>query len=138
MIAPVWAQEAAPPAKPDTAQTAAPAKADEKPAESPAPSTESWFTGSVDLGYRWLIDQQGNFQEYRSVINLGEGPKLLGLEFTIQDPKKRLFDRIDARAYGWGGDPYNTAHLDVRKQGVYDLFGRLPQHRVLQRRAVLR
>ena len=125
-IAPAWAQQAEPQAKPDAAapqaqtQTAAPAKTDEKPAESPAPATESWLTGSVDLGYRWLVNQQGNFQQYRSVVNLGEGPKLLGLDFTIQDPKKRLFDRIDARAYGWGGDPYNTAHLDVRKQGVYN------------------
>jgi hypothetical protein len=126
MMAPAWAQQADPQAKADPAaapaqtQTAAPAKAEEKPADNPAPPIENWLTGGVDLGYRWLINQQGNFQEYRSVVNLGQGPKLLGLDFTIQDPKKRLFDRIDARASGWGGDPYNTAHIDVRKQGVYN------------------
>ena len=114
--------------KPDE-KAAAPADAkpadakasDAKPAESPAPPTESWLTGNIDFGYRWLTDVKGNFQEYRSVVNLGEGPKLFGVDFTIQDPKKRLFDRLDARAYGWGGDPYSTAQLQVRKSTLYEL-----------------
>ena len=96
------------------------AKPDEKAAASPAPSTEQWLTGSIDFGYRWLTDIRGNFPEYRSVVNLGEGPKLFGLDFTIVDPKKKLFDRLDARASGWGGDPYNTAHVDARKLGLYE------------------
>jgi hypothetical protein len=54
------------------------------------------------------------------VVNLGEGPKLFGLQFTILDPKKRWFDRIDARAYNWGGDPYNTAHIGATKRTIYD------------------
>ena len=107
-------------AKPDTQAAAAPAKPEEK-AAPPAPSTEQWFNGSVDFGYRWVTNVGGNFQEYRSVVNLGEGPKLIGLEFTIQNPKKVLFDRLAARAYGWGGDPYNTAHLDVSKHALYEL-----------------
>jgi hypothetical protein len=130
LIAPAFAQQ--PPAeavqqtKPDEKTAAPAATADSKPAdtkaaESPAPPTESWLTGSVDFGYRWLTNVNGNFQQYRSIVNLGEGPKLFGVDFTIQDPKKRLFDRIDARAYGWGGDPYNTAQVEVRKSNIYDL-----------------
>jgi hypothetical protein len=114
LIVPALAQQPEP-AKPDAQAAAAPAKT-----ESPAPpATEDWLTGSVDFGYRWVTDA-GNFQAYRSVVNLGEGPKLTGLDFTILDPKKRLFDRLDARANGWGGDPYSTAHVDARKFGVYD------------------
>ena len=108
------------PAKPDDKAAAPADKPADKPAESPAPATDNWITGSVDFGYRWLLSNSGNFQEYRSVVNLGDGPKLFGLDFSIVDPNKKLFDRIDARAYGWGGDPYNTAHLDVRKQGIYN------------------
>jgi len=108
-------------AKPADQAGAAPAKTDEKAAVSPAPSTEQWFNGSVDLGYRWVSGVGGSFPSYRSVVNLGEGLKLIGLEFTIQDPKKRAFDRLNARANGWGGDPYNTAHLDVSKREIYDL-----------------
>ncbi len=114
LAAPGFAQEpAAPPA-------AAGEKTEAAAAESPAPSTEQWLTGSIDFGYRWLTDIRGSLPSYRSIINLGEGPKLFGLDFTVQDPKKRLFDRMDVRASGWGGDPYNTAHLDAVKTGVYD------------------
>jgi hypothetical protein len=132
-----FAQSPAAPAKPAD-PTANPAKADEqaKPVEaaavpaqaddkaaSPAPSSEQWFTGSFDFGYRWVGDVRGNNPTYRSLVNLGEGPKLTGLDFTITDPKHRLFDRIDARANAWGGDPYNTAHLQVVKRGLYELTG---------------
>jgi len=74
----------------------------------------------VDVGYRWVSGISGNFAEYRSVVDLAPGPRLFGLDFTITDPKKRLFDRLDVRTYGWGGEPYTTGHLDARKQGIYD------------------
>src|SRR5450631_1704760 len=138
------AQAPAPPAQPPAkapatpeaqaeAAAAAPAKVDDqaKPAEPATPakattpvpaSAEQWITGSVDLGYRW-VGEAGNLPTYRSIVNLGSGPKLTGLDFTITDPKHRLFDRIDARANAWGGDPYNTAHIDVSKRGLYELRG---------------
>src|ERR1019366_2162624 len=139
-----FAQPPAPPAQPPAkapatpeaqaeAAAAAPAKVDDqaKPAEPAAPanaaspvpaSAEQWITGSVDLGYRW-VGEAGNLPTYRSIVNLGSGPKLTGLDFTITDPNHRLFDRIDARANAWGGDPYNTAHIDVSKRGLYELRG---------------
>jgi hypothetical protein len=120
-LLPALAQE--PAAKPEekaaTEKAAAPA-AEAKPAESPVPSAEQWLSGSVDFGYRWVTSIGGSSDTYRSVVNLGEGPKLTGSDFTIQDPKRRLFDRIDVRTLGWGGDPYNTAHANARKAGVYD------------------
>ena len=115
--APTRAAASQAPAAPEsaTAQAAAPSE----PA-SPNPAGEQWLTGSVDFGYRWVTDVAGNLPTYRSVVNLGEGPKLFGLDFTLQDPHRRLFDRVDARGYGWGGDPYNTAHVDARKGNLYD------------------
>ncbi|HLK50513.1 MAG TPA: hypothetical protein VKT49_20375 [Bryobacteraceae bacterium] len=89
------------------------------PAENPVPATEPWLTGNLDLGFRWLTGPQGSEAAYRSIIDLDQGPRLFGVDFTIKDPKKRLFDRIDARGYAWG-DPYNTAHVEVRKAAVYD------------------
>ena len=35
---------------------------------------------------------------YRSIVDLGSGPKLTGADFTITDPKHRLFDQIHVRA----------------------------------------
>lgn len=130
LIVPAFAQQAEPAkteekavqtaAKPDEKPAEEPAKADEK-AASPAPAGEQWFTGSVDLGNRWSINQHGNFAQYRSVVNLREGPKLNGLDFTLFDPKHRLFDRIEGNALGWGGDPYTTARFTARKEAAYDL-----------------
>ncbi|MEI9970773.1 MAG: hypothetical protein WDO73_01275 [Ignavibacteriota bacterium] len=113
--------QTAPKAADQTSTSAAPAApAATNPA--PTPPGEQWFTGSLDLGYRWLIGNTGSFPEYRSLVNLSQGLVLNGLDFTIVDPKKRLFDRIDANADGWGGEPYEAAHLNARKQGVYDFL----------------
>ena len=97
------------PASPQTAET-----------PSPVPSAESWLTGSIDLGYRWRSDVGGSLDTYRSIINLGSGPKLLGADFTITDPKRRAFDQIRVRANGWGDEPYQTVHLDAKKSKLYD------------------
>jgi hypothetical protein len=119
---------AAKPGEPAAAQPAPtpgtqPAKPTAKaPAEapSPVPSTESWLTGSIDFGYRWRTDVGGSADTYRSIVNLGSGPKLLGAEFSLSDPKKRLFDQLHVRAYGWGDDPYSSFHLDARKSKLYE------------------
>lgn len=92
----------------------------ESPA-SPVPVAESWIQGSLDLGYRWRTDVGGSANTYRSVVDLGSGPKFLSTDFTITDPKARAFDRIDVRAYNFGDDPYATLHVSARKTGVYDL-----------------
>jgi hypothetical protein len=94
-------------------------EAKQEPA-SPVPSTESWLTGSVDLGYRWRTAVAGSLNEYRSVVDLGSGPKLLEAEFTIRPPNKRLFDSIHVRGYNWGDDPYSTVHVDARKARLYE------------------
>jgi hypothetical protein len=90
------------------------------PAASPVPSTESWLTGSVDLGYRWRTAVAGSLDEYRSVVDLGSGPKLLGAEFTIQPANKRFFDSIHVRGYNWGDDPYSSVHVNARKERMYE------------------
>ena len=96
-------QPAAPAATPAASATA-----------SPVPSDENWLTGYIDLGYRWQTGVYGSLDTYRSIVDLGSGPKLLGTDFTIRDAKHRLFDRIDIRAFNWGDDPYSTLHADVK------------------------
>jgi hypothetical protein len=121
--APATSQSQPPPApqpqSPTDAKPAPQSTPDAKPPEptSPVPSTESWVTGSIDFGYRWLTDA-GSFPTYRTFVDLGAGPKLLGAEFTITDPKHRAFDYIKVRATGWGDDPYETAHIDIAKSKI--------------------
>ena len=125
IVAPILAQQQAgqqPPAPvaADSKPPAAPAAADSKPAESPVPANESWLTGSIDFGYRWRTGVAGSFDAYRSIVNLGSGPKLLGAEFTLTDPKHRAFDQIHVRAYDWGDDPYSSFHVDAKKTKLYE------------------
>jgi hypothetical protein len=111
---------AEPPPSPTPAASPTPATSPTAAAPpEPAPAAETWITGSLDLGYRFT-SVGGDNEVYRSVVNLGQGPRLLGLDFTIVDPKKRLFDRLDVRANNWGGDPYNTVHVNASKLGIYD------------------
>jgi len=114
-VAPAAAATAQPAA--DQTTTAAPAPA---AADNPAPTASENFHGSIDFGYRWLGDVHGSMDEYRSVVDLAQGPRLFGLDLIWRDPKKRFFDQIDLRADGWGGEPYRSAHLDARKRSLYD------------------
>ncbi len=112
---PAAAQQAAAPTPATTPlATTAPA------AESPVPSDQTWLTGYIDLGYRWVTGVGGSFDTYRSVVDLGSGPKMLGTDFTVTDPKHRYFDTINVRAFNWGDDPYSTFHLDAKKAKLYD------------------
>jgi hypothetical protein len=111
-----------PPAK-DASQTSPAKDASQTPPSNPAspvPSTENWVSGWVEVGYRWRTDVAGSFDTYRSIVNLGAGPKLLGTEFTVIDPKHRMFDRIDVRGYNWGDDPYGTLHVRITKSKDYE------------------
>jgi hypothetical protein len=112
------AQTPATPTPPVAEQTTAAAPA--PPAASPAPAAGEDFHGSIDFGYRWVSDIHGSADVYRSVVELTQGPRLFGLEFTWRDPKRRLFDQLDVRADGWGGEPDRAAHLGARKQRLYD------------------
>jgi hypothetical protein len=109
------------PAPADQGAAASPASPDQGAAASPAPPAEESFTGSIELGYLWRTGVGGSLAAYRSIVNLNQGPRLIGLDFSIVDPNKRYFDRVDVRAYDWGNEPYNSAYLSARKLGVYDL-----------------
>jgi hypothetical protein len=113
MVLPAFAQEPAAPVA-----TATPAAKND--AASPIPSTEPELTGWIDLGYRWGSGVAGSLDTYRSIINLGSGPKFLGTDFTLTDPKHRWFNTIQVRADSWGDEPSSSVHVEAKKSGVYD------------------
>jgi hypothetical protein len=106
----VAAQDQPAPAAPATPPAAAP----DQPA---AAASDFPVSGSVELGYRLIPGTAGNQNVYRSTVNLGEGIRLVGLDFTVS-PVKKLFDHFEVQANSWG-DPYNTARVEVDKAGVY-------------------
>jgi hypothetical protein len=87
---------------------------------SPVPSTEPVLTGWIDLGYVWNTGVGGSYDTYRSIIDIHSGPKLLGTDFTLADPKHRWFDTIQVRSTTWGAEPSSSVHVEAKKSGVYD------------------
>jgi hypothetical protein len=111
----------APPAGQSTTSAATPPAAAATPTAPPAPAADgNWFTGWFEVGYRWDTGVAGSLDAYRSFVNLGSGPKLLGTEFTLTDPKHRLFDEIRVRAYNWGDEPSESLHVGIVKKKRYE------------------
>ena len=103
--------------------------------------------GSVELGYRAVSGPAGSSDAYRSIVNLGEGPKLFHLDFSEPHAKNKLFDRLWLRADSWGGEPYNSANFEMSRVNWYRLtasyknlaqFNRLPSFALGQQALDLR
>ena len=103
-------------------------QAQEAPATTPVPEPEASApifgmetTGTLDVGYRWTAGLQGSQDLYRTLVNLGEGPRLLGANLTMNRPlgTGKYLDRLQLNASAWGGDPYNTFRLFAEKTGTY-------------------
>jgi len=95
-----------------------------EPAKEPQPAAPIFgmdTTGTLDLGYRWNAGLRGSRDLYRSLVNLGEGPRLLGANLTMNSPlgAGKYVDRLQLNASAWGGDPYNTLRLFAEKSEVY-------------------
>jgi hypothetical protein len=103
-------------ALPLAAQQTAPAAQETPPA--PLTTPETTVTGSVDLGYRFN-SVGGSLDTFRSVVDMGSGVRLLGLDLTIESATRKWFDSINVRGSGWGGDPYTTAHMDATRHDWY-------------------
>ncbi len=121
LLLPLAAQDK--PAAPAEAAKTTAAKVEEAPpaADTDAKSSDLTVTWNADFGYRFRTDVRGSLDAYRSVVNLGEGPKLFSIDLSIANAAHKFYDRIDLHANSWGGDPYNTVRLDAKLDGVYRL-----------------
>ncbi len=89
--------------------------------EEPIPSAvaEQKLTATVDFGNRWVQDIGGSSDVYRSIVNLGEGPRLFGGEARYRDQGGSYLENLDVSAHAWGGDPYNTARIEGGRSNIY-------------------
>lgn len=89
--------------------------------QTPPPIFGMETTGTLDLGFRWNTGLRGSQDLYRSLVNLGEGPRLQGANLTMNSPlgAGKYVDRLQLNASAWGGDPYNTLRLFAEKAGTY-------------------
>lgn len=79
---------------------------------------------SVDLGGR-MTDITGSQAMYSTLVNMQEGPRVLGESFDLHAiPGKNLpVDGLKAFGSGFGGDPYNFAKVDAYKGKVWEFSG---------------
>ena len=86
------------------------------------------IVNSFETGYRFR-SFGGNFDQYRSTVNYGDGIRLLGSSLTInsRDGHGKYFDEIVLTTQGLGNDPYESATLRVQKNRLYryDMIWRL-------------
>jgi hypothetical protein len=90
--------------------------------EVPPAAPEPKLTGQVDIGHRWVQEVIGSGRDvYRSIVNLGEGPKLFTGTAAWRSPGAKWLDRLEVTANSWGGEPYNTGRLEAGLAGAYQL-----------------
>jgi hypothetical protein len=124
-LLPLLAQEPAKPAeepKTEAQETTEAKPADAAPSEETAtPAGDRTTTGYIDFGFRWVPDIAGNLDAYRTVVNLGQGPKLFNFDYAVQNPGGRFYDRFSFIGNNWGGEPNSSTRLDLSKLRSYDL-----------------
>ena len=81
---------------------------------------EAW-SGFADVRNRFVTDIGGDQQVYRSIINLGEGPRLYEGELHYERPGGRWADEFTLTGDALGGDPSNSVFLGMSLDEAYDL-----------------
>lgn len=79
-------------------------------------------SGSATFGYRFT-DVSGYEPKFSELFALRSGPRLLDFSLfgKAQDGKNRFADDYSLTLSGYGGEPFATTQLTVRKSRVYDL-----------------
>lgn len=62
----------------------------------------------------------GNEDLYRSIVDLGEGPKLANLQARYRGPDHPLVDEADIRLWSWGGEPASTLQAEWSRGEDYE------------------
>lgn len=90
-------------------------------AQEPRAAKEQVFSGSVDLGARWNQGIKGSQDAYRSIVNMGEGARLLNWDTSLENSPWKLVRKAQFRGAGWGGDPSAWLQGSVESRRYYRL-----------------
>ncbi|MBI4908662.1 MAG: hypothetical protein HY820_33895 [Acidobacteria bacterium] len=97
-------------------------KAEEKTAEAAAePAAVGPFRADLELGVRVNGDIRGNFDAYRSMVNLGEGLRLMNWDIGYHSDTNKAIKKGQFRGSGWGGDPSAWMSFNVENSAYYRL-----------------
>ena len=89
--------------------------------DASAGSAGEHWSGFADVRNRFVTDVGGDSQVYRSIVNLGEGPRLYEGEMRFVRPGGRWLDELSLSGDALGGDPSSGALLQAHRAEQYDL-----------------
>ncbi|MGE5487517.1 MAG: hypothetical protein ACM3ZB_06825 [bacterium] len=96
-----------------------------EPAAAPppeeAPPAGLPFHGYIDFGWRFLTDINGNRDVYKSVVNIDDGPTLVGANLVYNSQNNRWLDRLRLTSTTWGAYPYSSVRMMAEKDQKYRL-----------------
>jgi hypothetical protein len=83
---------------------------------------------SIEFGYRFT-DVNGSQQTYDTMVNLQQGPRLVGFtaEFRSLDHHGTFFDDLYFSNFGYGGDPNDVSQIRINKNKWYAFNGMFRQ-----------
>jgi hypothetical protein len=83
---------------------------------------------SIEFGYRFA-DINGSQQTYDTMVNLQQGPRLVGFttEFRSLDHHGTFFDDLYFSNFGYGGDPNDVSQIRITKNKWYAFNGMFRQ-----------
>lgn len=86
-----------------------------------AQETSGDFSGSFRVGFR-SVDVSGAERKYKEDYNLDDGPRLFDLTLRLvpEEGLRGVADEMTLDLANFGGDPFETLSLGVRKHGSYD------------------
>jgi hypothetical protein len=78
--------------------------------------------GAASFGYRF-VDLSGYQPKYQELFNLNGGPRLLQFDLfgKAAEGANKFADDYSITTNGWGGEPFASSQLTLRKRRVYDL-----------------
>jgi hypothetical protein len=79
---------------------------------------------SIEFGYRFS-SVNGSQETYDTMVNLQQGPRLLGFTTEIHslDHRATFFDHLYLSNFGYGGDPNNVSQIRIGKNKWYSFSG---------------
>jgi hypothetical protein len=82
------------------------------------------FSGDFLFAFRFVnTSGPGADYKYKEDLNLRRGARLssFNLSYAPENGLKKVFDRLDVRAFNLGGDPYETISVGLQKYGAYQI-----------------
>ncbi|MCS7023921.1 MAG: hypothetical protein NZV14_03920 [Bryobacteraceae bacterium] len=119
LVAGQGVQPAQSPRDPEATSEAKTQAQPEQETKSKGTPSEPAFRSEIEVGVRWIQAVNGHYDTYRSIVNLGEGPRLTAWDMRYDPPGLGFLKRAEFQGAGWGGDPASWLRFRAEEPRSY-------------------